>query len=117
VLAVQEFVANGGGSRQGGAARVLHRRGGRQSWPCRSAWMLAFHSGSGHLLAVDRCQQRRPARNFCSLADAVVSQPRPSVIALLLKTSMQLELFCCAVRSGGASIADRGSSAVPQGRS
>jgi hypothetical protein len=27
-----------------GAARVLHRRGGRAAWPCGSVWLLAFRS-------------------------------------------------------------------------
>jgi hypothetical protein len=58
VLATQEFVANGGG-RPGqvhGAALLLHRRGGRQPWPCRSAWLLAFQSDSAPL----RVTERRP---------------------------------------------------------
>jgi hypothetical protein len=32
--------------RQIGAAGLLHRRGERQPWPCRSSWLVAFHSGS-----------------------------------------------------------------------
>ncbi len=34
------------GGRQVGAAGVLHRRGGRQSWLCGSAWLVAFRCSS-----------------------------------------------------------------------
>jgi hypothetical protein len=29
-----------------GAATVLHRRADGQPWPCRSAWLVAFHCRS-----------------------------------------------------------------------
>ena len=43
VLATQEFVANGGGRRQIGAARVCIAGADGQPWPSRWAWLVAFH--------------------------------------------------------------------------
>ncbi len=55
VLAIQEFVASGGGRRQVGAARVLHRRGGGSA--------LAVSVG----VAVGVPKEQRPrARSTCS---------------------------------------------------
>jgi hypothetical protein len=44
VLAIQEFVANGGGRPWSAPPECCIAGADGQSWPCRSAWLVAFRS-------------------------------------------------------------------------
>jgi hypothetical protein len=44
VLAIQEFVANGGGRPWSAPPQCCIAGADGQSWPCRSAWLVAFRS-------------------------------------------------------------------------
>ena len=46
VLAVPEFVANGGGRPWSAPPQCCIAGADGQPWPCRSAWLVAFQAGS-----------------------------------------------------------------------
>ena len=61
VLAVQEFVANGGGRPWSAPPQCCIAGADGQSWPCRSAWLVAFQRGClarGGGTSARRCKQR-----------------------------------------------------------